>query len=504
MTIDTQAEKLDDSDNEPKTKDAQAEKLINLVEDCACFHTAERQAFITVPVHEHEETYAVQSRDFRLWLTHKFYTQENKTPSQNALKNAIDQIESRALFDAPEGEVHVRIAKHDGCIYIDLCNQDWQVLKVTSEDYDVFPGKGVPVKFRRTRGMRALPKPADDGSILALRELVNITNDSQWRMLVAWLVMAFNPNGPYPALCIHGQQGSAKSTDTKILRRIVDPHVMPIRSEPKDPRDLMIAATNSRLLAFDNLSEIPPWLSDSLCRLCTGGGFATRQLYVDAEEQMFSAMRPIVLNGIEAIATRPDLLERSIIINLEAIPEEKRLTEKELNAKVEAALPGILAGILQAVMTALHNQLSIVSLPKLPRMADFCQWVVAAEPALGWPQGTFLADYNNSLNESNEIALDACVIVGPLRALIEKSKIWEGTASELLAALQLQAGDTAARAHDWPKKPNKLSGLLKRLTPNLRKIDIEVVKIPLGTGNQKRSGLRITWKPSAALQGNAA
>ncbi len=498
MTNDIQAEKLDD---EPTTKDAQAEKLIKFAEDCECFHTAERQAFITVPVHDHEETYAIQSRDFRLWLTHEFYAQENKTPSQNALKNAMDQIESRAIFDAPEGEVHVRIAKHDGYIYIDLCNQDWQVLKVTSDCYDVYSSKDVPVKFRRTRGMRALPAPAEDGSIQPLRDLVNVASESQWRLLVAWLVMAFNPNGPYPVLGIHGQQGSAKSTLMKILRRIVDPHVMPIRSEPKEARDLMIAATNTRLLAFDNLSEISTWLSDSFCRLSTGGGFATRQLYVDAEEQMFSAMRPIVLNGIEAIATRPDLLERSIILNLEAIPEEKRLTEKELNAKVETALPGILAGILQAVMTALHHQLSFVSLPKLPRMADFCHWVTAAESGLGWPEGTFLADYNNSLNESNDIALEAYVIVAPLRALIEKSKIWEGTASELLAALQLQVGDTAARAADWPKRPNKLSGLLKRLTPNLRKIGVEVARIPIGTGNQKRWGLRITM---AAPQGNAA
>ena len=60
----------------------------------------------------------------------------------------------------------------------------------------------------------------------------------------------------------------------------------------------MIAATNGWCLAFDNVSVIQAWLSDALCRLATGGGFATRGLYTDDEETIIDAQRPVVLNGV--------------------------------------------------------------------------------------------------------------------------------------------------------------------------------------------------------------
>jgi hypothetical protein len=68
----------------------------------------------------------------------------------------------------------------------------------------------------------------------------------------------------------------------------------------------MIAANNGHLLAFDNLSGLPAWLSDALCRLAKGGGFAVRQLYTDDEEVLFRAARPTLMNGIEDVISRLD------------------------------------------------------------------------------------------------------------------------------------------------------------------------------------------------------
>ena len=99
----------------------------------------------------------------------------------------------------------------------------------------------------------------------------------------------------------------------------------------------MIAANNSYLLAFDNLSGVPHWLSDALCRLATGGSFAVRQLYTDDEEVLFEASRPILVNGIEEVVSRPDLGDRAIFLTLAPIADADRRPEAELWREFEIA-----------------------------------------------------------------------------------------------------------------------------------------------------------------------
>ncbi|HKF95677.1 MAG TPA: hypothetical protein VKB96_14000 [Gammaproteobacteria bacterium] len=143
------------------------------------------------------------------------------------------------------------------------------------------------------------------------------------------LVVAMRPTGPYPVLILQGEQGTAKSTAAKVLRLLIDPSAAPLRTAPRDERDLMIAARNGWIIALDNLSGLSSWLSDALCRIATGGGVSTRELYSDTDEVLIDVQRPIILNGIDDIATRQDLIDRSIIINLEPIPENKRKPEAE-------------------------------------------------------------------------------------------------------------------------------------------------------------------------------
>src|SRR5215470_19210221 len=97
----------------------------------------------------------------------------------------------------------------------------------------------------------------------------------------------------------------------------------PLRSLSREERELMIAANNGYLLAFDNVSGLPVWLSDSLCRLASGGSFAVRRLYTDDEEVLFQAARPMLLNGIEEVISRPDLGDRAIFLTLTPIGDEQ-------------------------------------------------------------------------------------------------------------------------------------------------------------------------------------
>jgi hypothetical protein len=184
------------------------------------------------------------------------------------------------------------------------------------------------------------------------------------------MVMKFCPRGPYPVLVLGGEHGSAKTETAKRFRSLVDPNAAPNRGEPREARDLMIAARKGWILAFDNLSYLPVWLSDGLCRLATGGGFATRELYSDDDEVIFAATRPVILNGIGEVVSRSDLLDRTILLTLPVIPERKRRDERDLERAFGQARPRILGTLLDAASCALRNR-DTVRLSRKPRMADF-------------------------------------------------------------------------------------------------------------------------------------
>ena len=211
----------------------------------------------------------------------------------------------------------------------------------------------------------------------------------------------------------------------------------------------MIAASNGAVLAFDNLSHVPAWLSDALCRLSTGGGFATRELYTDNEEVIFDAMRPLILTGIEELATRSDLLDRAVLLTLPTIPEDRRRTETQFWAAFDTAAPRFSA-LLTAVSEAMRR-LPAVKLSRLPRMADFALWATAGERALGLTDGAFMAAYSGNRAAGNELAMESSPIGKAVLDFMASTSGWTGTASELLGELDRTADDPVKRQRAWPK-----------------------------------------------------
>ena len=261
--------------------------------------------------------------------------------------------------------------------------------------------------------------------------------------------------------------GQGKSIAARLLRELIDPHKAPLRAEPHVARDLMIAAHNTWCLMFDNLSHIPTWFSDALCRLSTGGGFTTRELYTNSEEMIFDSQRPVLLNSVEEVAKRSDLLDRCLIISLSAIPDSRRRAESEMVKAFDSAKPMILGALLDAVATALR-ELPHLELPDLPRLADFAQWVSAAETAWGWHKGNFLSAYQGNRRSAHELALECSPIAKPMLELLADHGEWSSTASELLATLCHRFSDNISKQTGWPKNARSFTGQLKRLSPNLR------------------------------------
>jgi hypothetical protein len=431
--------------------------------------------YAKIPINDHYETWNLRSKGFRRWLSGLFYRDQGKAPNAQAMNDALTTIEGLGQFESPQAEIHVRVASHDGKIYLDLGNDGWEVVEITTAGWKVIQDS--PVHFRRPKGMLRLPHPDPNGSIEELKPFLNLPEGDEgermWRLIIGWLVQGCNPSGPYPLLVLHGEQGSAKSTISRLLRSIFDPSTVPLRTSPRSERDLAITANNNWILVFDNISFIKDWLSDAICRLSTGGGFSTRELWTNDEECLFSSTRPVILNGIDEMVTRHDLADRCIFLNFPPIPDRSRITERGLIGRFDKCLDRILGGILNVITTALTN-IATTKLEEIPRMADFALWVQAAESALPWESGGFLAAYNQNRKDVIERALHVDMVAAAIRKLMETRDFWEGTASELLDKLENDMADKETRRKEWPKSPATLSRKIIRLASFLRRVGINV------------------------------
>jgi putative DNA primase/helicase len=283
--------------------------------------------------------------------------------------------------------------------------------------------------------------------------------------------MACSPTGPYPILCINAEHGGAKTTTTRVIRSLIDPNKADIRPAPKEERDLIIAASNGWILAFDNVSHIPENMADAMCRVATGTGFGTRKLYEDTEETLICVCRPQIVNGIPDLASRADFADRTVAVSLPTIPDDKRKDEKNFWAEFYAAQPRILGALLDGVSCTLRR-INAVKPTHTPRMADFARWAEAAAAAFGWADGHFLKVYGLNRQEVVEATLEADLVATALRGFMFSKPSWTGTATELLGQLSHPVTDGGNRY--WPRTPANLSSRLKRLAPALRTTGLHI------------------------------
>jgi hypothetical protein len=339
--------------------------------------------------------------------------------------------------------------------------------------------------------MKFLPVPSRDqldkdwaGNIF------NFSGNSQSMLIMGWLIGCFMPEGPKPMLVIQGEQGSGKSFLASMLRSLVDPVKADKTSLPNSERDLYVQAQNNYVLSFDNQRTLHKRHSDWLCRMVTGGGYSTRRLYTNNEEEVFSATRPIILNGITQIADQPDLIDRSIFINTTVIDNITRKPEKELLKSINSLKPMILGKICSALSASLGNKKKEHA--PLPRMADFAKFVSKAEEELGWEDGSLV----DAMNANRRIALEEMNEYDPLLSLIQelgrKNKnlafIFSGTPVQLFEMLiEMIPGKFQKSA--FPESPATLSKRLNGLKPVLRVMGIEIKDIK---SNGKRIK-RIEW-----------
>src|SRR5271169_4266732 len=369
-----------------------ADTLIRLVLDTGIefFHDPDQHGWASLRVDSHWENHPIRSRPFQLFLLRSYYRDTGASPGAQAIRATQELFEAKALFDGEESPINLRVANHQGKLYLDLCDRAWRAVEIDREGWRIVDRP--PPRFHRTRGSQPLPAPEHGGELDELRRFLNVDQQG-WTLIRAFLVAALRPGMPCPILVAKGEQGAGKTTACRIISALIDPRTGSLRGVPREVRDLTAAARNSWIVCFDNLSHLPDELADAACRLATGGGFGGRELYSDHDEAIFDATRPMVFNAIPDLgAARPDFLDRAVIVEFLDMKPELRRDEAQFWREFEEVRPRVLGALLDAATAGLRR-LPTLALGDLPRMADFASWATACEAGVGIDSGEFLRIY---------------------------------------------------------------------------------------------------------------
>jgi hypothetical protein len=473
---------------EKKEKSTQAGTLLKLVEQSGTtfFHTDAGDPYAVIPNSGHDETWALEGRAFRVWLNGLYYKKTGNPIGGEAIKQAIETITFKAIFDNPAPiTLHTRVAAKDGTFWYDLTGPDWNAIKIEPGGWTV--ESKPPTIFTRYGHQDAQIIPIPGGELDRIFKYIPIKEHPI--LFLCWLISAFIPGIPHPMPILHGEKGAAKTTTSELIKSLVDPSTLKTMTLQNDTRTLAVNLTQHWFLPFDNISFINEETSDTLCRAITGGGIQQRKLFTNGDDVVFTFQRVLCLNGINNAATRPDLLDRSILIELRRIPEEKRQELSQLQAAFERDKPDILGGIFDTLAEAMRIY-PTVKLDKLPRMADFARWGYAIGEALSKGGGErFLQEYTANRATQNTEAINSDPVATLIVAFMDKCESWSGTPTELYKALETIAPDhgISTKSKAFPQDPPRLS---KRITAILS--NLELAGILCERGKSGHRGISLT------------
>ena len=450
----------------------QAIKIIGLVDGAGAdvFRNTDGDPFATIPVGGHTEVLPLDGKDCKTWLCGLYYKATGKAANNEAIGQAVAVLSAKARFDRPDAiELSTRTAERDCAIWYDLTNPKWQAVKITAEGWAVCDNPPIIFNRYRHQSPQSIPQPGGD-----IRKLLNYVNmrDNQ-TLFLCWLVSCFIPNIPHALLILFGEKGAAKSTACEFLKAIIDPSSLSTLTITNDPRSMAVSLQQHYFLPFDNVSYISDETSDTLCRAITGGGIQQRRLYTNAEDTIFTFKRVVAINGINNVATRSDLLDRSLLIELERINESDRRELSEIQVACEADRAAILGGILDTLSKAMAIY-PTVKLSKLQRMADFTRWCYAIGEALGGLGQTFLDEYATNRASQNAEVISADPVATLIVEFMTHRTEWSGTVSVLYGELTGIAADhnISTRNKSYPIDPARLSKRLNGIRSNLEGVGI--------------------------------
>lgn len=479
--------------NSDERRPSQADLLVAVSGEVGLFRTPSANTFARVPVAGHREIWPVRSLPFKHWLAHRFWKKRGKAPGSDALAAALNVIEGKARFGGEEHDLHNRVAWHNGVMYYDLADKRWRAVRTTPDGWVTVSAP--PILFRRYAHQRPQVEPTHGGDARELLRFLNVSSDEDGLLVLVATVACFVPDIAHPLVYPHGDHGAGKTYLHRVIRRVVDPSHTEVLSFPRDAKEFAQKLAHNYFAPFDNVSRLGDEQTDILCRAVTGEGFVKRMLYTDDDDVIYSFRRCVGLNGINVVSQRPDLLDRTLLVELERIPPEQRREEADFWRDFEGSLPSILGSVFDALSHALRLY-SDIHLAELPRLADFARWGEAIARALSYPEGAFLSAYLRNIEGQNRQVLEESAVATTVSAVMDGRDEWHGTMGELLGELQVVAERLRIDIHSrtWPKAPNALGRELRAMRTTLRDAGVEVT-----IGKHTKKGTPVTLTATESI-----
>ncbi len=482
----------DDKDDKKTT----AQVLIEIaLKNTDLFHDERNDGYAVLVHGGVRRTLKLRGREFRRWFAGTFYTTTERAANNEALATAMNVLEAKATFDGRQLALYNRFAMRDGSIYIDVADSEWRVIRVTEDGWEVMSKP--PVLFRRYSHQMALPVPVRGGKLSDVHRHLAIKGADDKLLVEAWLVACVFAELPRPAMDFHGPQGASKTTAGRILKAITDPSVTESVDLGKAPADLAQVLDHHAVPCFDNVSSIPAWAADLVCRAVTGGAFSKRELYSDDQDILLTFKRAIIITGINIPTHAPDLLDRLLLIELERIAPDKRLDEATYWARFDADKPMLFGALLDGIAGALRH-LPRIKLDRLPRMADFARIACAYAEHAGIGADRMIDILMRQGARQTQEVLDADPVASAVREFIQRRGTWQGTSSELLKLLNESV--PTPRPDGWPRQSNSLSRRLNVLHSTLNEIGISVRR--LKEGQERR--IELESRPDSSSASSAS
>lgn len=442
-------------------------------------HDDMREPYIRVTVDEKKMLFKLRSSEFKRFFSYRYMQANNTSPAGKLINTSIEYLEGKAIFESEMIEPDVRLIGDADQIEIDLCDNSYQVVKITREGFELGQPEGF---FLRRHGLLALPEPialTDEQCHEAIADFKSILNvsDEQFVLVIGAVLMGFHSDGPYPVLFVQGEHGSAKGSLCEAIKSVLDPNKTAHTALPSNAGDLLIQATSNRVLSFDNLSEytFTKKHSDLFAQMATGVGLRKRQLYTDDGECVICVSRMTLMNGIDDVVTQSDLGSRTIGLRLTPVDKQSRISKREFNDRLEQVRPNFFSAVVKVISCILRN-FDETHIESSARMFDMIQWVTAGESQLGWEAGTFQRIYEQNQIEVMEIGLGEDPLATALIRFMNNNPSWRGDASRLLSCLNASAERGFRNSKTWPRSPISLGRGLTRIETSLRLMGITMTR----------------------------
>ena len=485
-----------------------AEMLLDLTNDAniVFFKDQYKIPHTLITIGEHTEILRVESNAFRRYLTKLYYDSEGKVIGSETIQNVTNVLQAKAEYEGVTYPLSLRVAWHnDGSIYYDMTDDKWQCVRISKNGWELLDKTPIPMFTRYKQTQQAEPDRNYQEDILdRFLQLTNLKEEEDKILLSVYIITLFIPDIPHTISQIHGEKGSAKSTLQTFIKILVDPAKPRLLTIYNDTKEFIQQLAHNYVAFYDNMKYNPRWLSDEACKAVTGVGSTKRKLYSDDDDIVYEYRRCLGFNGINLGLTEPDILDRSMMIELQRIRREYTKQDSEIMAEFLELRPKLLGFVFDTLVKALEIKPTI-KLNDLPRMADFAIWGEAIARAMGYKELQFINAYYDNIGKQNIEAIENSPLSQAISKFVRIGEdqnregntssgvpcSWQGPMSNALEHLNAIAlENNIDTSKSWPKAPNSLSRKLKPLLSNLREgLDINVTIIRNTAGNRKVRGM---------------